>query len=164
MEAPVMAFPSRNRCQAFRPCDKEFLPNLFLSAPKDYRGCYTANHVAFILPRLRNSLELSNLEKLCPWRGVSDKPSLCCHANEASSSYLTMLGNGNGMLQGSDRMLPNAFMSGTPWGGTGPRHSMPIATLSLFFLSTFSTSVSRAVLTFQISPNHSSRSSCCSTF
>jgi hypothetical protein len=143
-----MAFPSRNRCQAFQPAIRNSYPTFSFSlvAPKDYGGMLHCKPCWLSLPRL------------------CDKPSSCRHANEASPSYLTMLGNGNGMSQGSDRMFPNAVMSGTPWVGTGPRHSVPIATLSLFFLSTFSTSAARALLTFQVSPNHSSRSSCCSAF
>src|ERR1700722_2997179 len=130
-----MAFRSRNRCQAFQPAIRNSYPTFSFSLVTHLKitgGCCTVNHVGFSLPRL------------------CDKPSSCRHANEASPSYLTMLGNGNGMSQGSDRMFPNAVMSGTPWVGTGPRHSMPIATLSLFFLSTFSTSAARALLTFQV--------------
>jgi hypothetical protein len=141
---------------SFQACDKEFsLGN---------RGYACCKPCAFHCPAYATAWELFKLGKAYRQRGISDKPRSCCHANEASPSYLTMLGNGNGMPQGFDRMFPNAFTSGTPWAGACPRHSMPIVTLSLFFLSAFSTSAARTSLTSLIFWNHSSLSSCCSAF
>lgn len=111
----AMAFPSRNRCQAFRPAIRhwQIAFSTRSHAPKNVQGgmmgckpCVVhcpANATAFG--------ELSSLPHggACPINQTS-----CCHANEASPSYLTMLGNGNSVLQGSDRMFPNAFMSGHP--------------------------------------------------
>jgi len=156
MEAPVMAFPSRNRCQSFQACDKEFSPG--------NRGYACCKLCAFHCPAYATAWELSSLEKLAASGASPINQRSCCHANEVSPSYLTMLGNGNGMPQGFDRMFPNAFTSGTPWAGACPRHSMPIVTLSLFFLSAFSTSAARTSLTSLIFWNHSSLSSCCPAF
>lgn len=126
------AFPSRNRYQAFRPairnweiafsarsCALLHWPFGLIQPSHTGKRCtgvmMYCKPCVFHCPADATAGELSSLEKHAPHSGACPiKLRSCRHANEASPSYLTMLGNGNNMLQGFDRMFPNAFMSGHP--------------------------------------------------